>query len=167
MSIDFSQFYQTFFEESLESLEEIEQILLNLSEDSVDDETINTIFRAAHSIKGSSGTFGFNDISEFTHILETYLDLVRDGEKQLTADSIDLLLQSVDCIRAMIDCLQQNTEIDLTEAKNLGEQFQALIDGKELPKAEPTAPKPAAAESKPADEEEDLDALFDQLAMAE
>jgi two-component system chemotaxis sensor kinase CheA len=74
MSIDLSQFYEVFIEESFEGLEAMEAELLNLEPGDVDSEIINTIFRAAHSIKGGSGTFGFMAIADFTHVLETLLD---------------------------------------------------------------------------------------------
>lgn len=83
MSIDLSQFHQVFFEESFEGLQVMESCLLELDCSQVDSETINSIFRAAHSIKGSSSTFGFSEVSEFTHVLETLLDQVREGKRQL------------------------------------------------------------------------------------
>ena len=76
MSIDLSQFFEVFFEESFEGLDTMEAELLNLEPGEEDLETINTIFRAAHSIKGGSGTFGFNSVAEFTHVLETLLDQI-------------------------------------------------------------------------------------------
>ena len=79
MSIDISQFLDVFYEESFEGLAVMEQGLLGLDPDAVDGETINAIFRAAHSIKGGAGTFGLNEVSEFTHTMETLLDQIRDG----------------------------------------------------------------------------------------
>ena len=73
MSIDLSQFFEVFFEESFEGLDAMESELLNLTPGEADSETLNTIFRAAHSIKGGSGTFGFTSVSDFTHVLETLL----------------------------------------------------------------------------------------------
>ena len=77
MSIDISQFHQTFFDESFEGLEAMEAALLQLTPGASDAETVNTIFRAAHSIKGGAGTFGFAEVAHFTHDLETLLDQVR------------------------------------------------------------------------------------------
>jgi two-component system, chemotaxis family, sensor kinase CheA len=74
MAIDMAQFHQVFFEESFEGLDAMESGLLNLDLGAVDAEAINTIFRAAHSIKGGSGTFGFTVVSDFTHVMETLLD---------------------------------------------------------------------------------------------
>ena len=61
--IDLSQFYQVFFEEASENLENMEQLLLNVNVDAADDEELNAIFRCAHSIKGGAATFGFNDVA--------------------------------------------------------------------------------------------------------
>ena len=95
MSIDLSQFFEVFFEESFEGLDIMETELLNLVPGEEDLETINTIFRAAHSIKGGSATFGFNSIANFTHVLETLLDQIREGERNITSEHINLLLKSI------------------------------------------------------------------------
>ncbi|HIC47399.1 Hpt domain-containing protein, partial [Methylophaga sp.] len=88
MSIDVSQFHSIFFEESFEGLDIMESGLLSMSQGEIDDDTVNGIFRAAHSIKGGAGTFGFSNISEFTHGLETLLDQIRNGEREATDDVI-------------------------------------------------------------------------------
>ncbi|TLX48632.1 chemotaxis protein CheA [Pseudoalteromonas phenolica] len=127
MSIDLSQFFEVFFEESLEGLDAMEAELLNLEPGNEDMETINTIFRAAHSIKGGSGTFGFTSVSDFTHVLETLLDQIRDGQRALTAEHVNLLLKSVDCLRGMLAALQAEQEPDLTEADEIRKRFEVIL----------------------------------------
>ncbi|CAH9058680.1 Chemotaxis protein CheA [Pseudoalteromonas holothuriae] len=127
MSIDLSQFFEVFFEESFEGLDAMESELLNLEPGKEDSETINTIFRAAHSIKGGSGTFGFTSVSDFTHVLETLLDQVRDGRRTLTTEHVDLLLKSVDCLRTLLRALQSEQEPDLTEADALRSKFEEIL----------------------------------------
>ncbi len=127
MSIDLSQFFEVFFEESFEGLDIMETELLNLVPDEEDLETINTIFRAAHSIKGGSATFGFNSIANFTHVLETLLDQIREGERNITSEHINLLLKSVDCLRALLSSLKVQEEPDLAQADTLREQFEKLL----------------------------------------
>lgn len=128
MSIDISQFHAVFFEESLEGLETMEKGLLSLSPESIPDkELINAIFRAAHSIKGGSGTFGFSEISEFTHVLETYLDLIREGRCVLQEESIELLLKSCDCLRDMVIALQRGQDINMSTAHPLMNAFNAML----------------------------------------
>tara|TARA_B110000503_G_scaffold80804_1_gene123656 strand:+ start:997 stop:3228 length:2232 start_codon:yes stop_codon:yes gene_type:complete len=129
MSIDLSQFHAVFFEESFEGLELMEAALLDLDVDNPDSEQINAIFRAAHSIKGGSGTFGFVQVAEFTHILETLLDKVRDGEEAIDADGIELFLQSVDCLRGLLEALQSKQDPDMQRANQLAGVFQAVLDG--------------------------------------
>lgn len=112
MAIDISQFHQVFFEESFEGLQIMESGLLGLEPGSPDPEQINTIFRAAHSIKGGSGTFGFADIAAFTHHLETLLDEMRSGRREVTHPTIDTLLQAADCLGEMLKASQTGTPID-------------------------------------------------------
>jgi two-component system chemotaxis sensor kinase CheA len=110
MSVDLSQFIPSFLEESFEGLELMESSLLNLEQG--DDETINSIFRAAHSIKGGAGTFGFNNVTEFTHLVETLLDEMRDGRRNIEQDDVELLLESVDCMRLLIEAIRDEDECD-------------------------------------------------------
>ena len=129
MSIDLSQFHGVFFEESFEGLEVMEVSLLELDVDNPDKEQINSIFRAAHSIKGGSGTFGFLQVADFTHVLETLLDKVRDGEESIDADGVELFLQSVDCLRGLLEALQAEKEPDMHRANQLAGVLQAVLDG--------------------------------------
>jgi len=128
MSIDMEQFHQVFFEESFEGLDVMETGLLNLDSGEADNEEINSIFRAAHSIKGGSGTFGFQNISDFTHIMETLLDEVRDGVRDLTHDGINILLKSVDCLRMMMTATSEGGEVDEDEVKTNFEALQNILD---------------------------------------
>jgi two-component system chemotaxis sensor kinase CheA len=102
MSIDMSQFYQVFFEEAQEHLANMESLLLELDIENPDGEQMNAIFRAAHSIKGSSGTFGFTDLQDVTHILENLLDRLRKGELGLRSEMIDAFLDAGDVLKDML-----------------------------------------------------------------
>jgi len=129
MSIDLSQFHQVFFEESFEGLDSMEGGLLDLNPDDFDVETINTIFRAAHSIKGGAGTFGFQVVADFTHVVETLLDEIRAGSRALEASHVDLLLRSVDCLREIMQALQDGDEPEMSLANDLQGQFEAVLAG--------------------------------------
>ena len=142
MSIDMRQFQQTFFAESAEGLDVMESGLLALQPAALDSETINAIFRAAHSIKGGAGTFGFEAIGEFTHVVETLLDELRSGTRVADAALIDLLLQSVDVLRALFDDAQAGRPINLTAHQ--GTQ-QALARALQTPGAEPPVTAEAGA----------------------
>lgn len=129
MSVDLSQFHQVFFEESFEGLDIMESQLLELQPGDVDSETVNTIFRAAHSIKGGAGTFGFMQISEFTHVVETLLDEIRAGQRSMEQRYVELFLLSVDCLRSMLTSLQAGDEADMTRADELKTDFEAILNG--------------------------------------
>lgn len=94
---------QTFLVESRELLEDMEAKLLQTETEAADVDTINAIFRAAHTIKGSAGLFGLDDVVKFTHVVESVLDKVRDGNIQLDSNLADLFLESCDQISALVD----------------------------------------------------------------
>ncbi|MEO6366857.1 MAG: Hpt domain-containing protein, partial [Steroidobacteraceae bacterium] len=142
MSIDLDQFHEVFFVESFEALDSMESALLRLTPGAVDSETINTIFRVAHSIKGGAGMFGFAEITSFTHVLETLLDELRAGRMEVTAPICEGLLQSVDQIRAMITATQTQQPLDLSVSNVLQEQFKQIVAAGG--KSAPTPGKPAA-----------------------
>jgi two-component system chemotaxis sensor kinase CheA len=100
--IDLTQFYQIFFEEAGENLDQMEQMLLALDVEKADDEELNAIFRCAHSIKGGAATFGFADVAELTHQMESLLDKLRRHELQPTAAMVDVLLESSDALRGLL-----------------------------------------------------------------
>lgn len=139
--IDLSQFYQVFFEEAGENLDRMEKLLLDLNVEAADDEEMNAIFRCAHSIKGGAATFGFKDVAELTHQMETLLDKLRRHELTPTAAMVDVLLQSGDALRAQLGRHQgsDTAEVDTTE---LLIHIRAMSSGQA-----PIAPvaKPAAA----------------------
>ncbi|WP_176110240.1 chemotaxis protein CheA [Izhakiella australiensis] len=110
--MDISDFYQTFFDEADELLADMEQHLLGLDPEAPDSEQLNAIFRAAHSIKGGAGTFGFSVLQETTHILENILDGARRGEMQLSTDIINLFLETKDIMQEQLDAYKSAQEPD-------------------------------------------------------
>ena len=131
MAIDIGQFVQTFFEESLEGLDIMETGLLALPPGAAADlDQVNTIFRAVHSIKGGSGTFGFKEVTSFTHVMETLLDKMREGQMAVTSEAINTLLQSVDCLRDMLMAVRNNTEFDAPRVEELRKQLAQMLDQK-------------------------------------
>jgi two-component system chemotaxis sensor kinase CheA len=90
----------------------MENGLLGMDPGDVDEEEINAIFRAAHSIKGGSGTFGFSTIANFTHLMETLLDGMRDRRRPVTAEAIAVLLRSVDLLREMLNATCDQGDMD-------------------------------------------------------
>ncbi|MFJ5330242.1 chemotaxis protein CheA [Pectobacterium versatile] len=105
-----SAFYQTFFDEADELLADMEQHLLLLDPSEPDTEQLNAIFRAAHSIKGGAGTFGFKALQETTHLLENLLDGARRGEMRLSTDIINLFLETKDIMQDQLDAYKTAQE---------------------------------------------------------
>jgi len=131
MSVDMSQFYQTFFDESFEGLDIMESGLLGLDVGAADAETINTVFRAAHSIKGGSATFGFTVVAEFTHLMETLLDEMRDGTRMVTEESVDYLLKSVDCLKELLTAVQNKADYNEDFVTEVKVGLERLLHGDE------------------------------------
>lgn len=121
-------FRQTYLEESFEGLAAMESNLLTLPEGTPDTEVVNTIFRAAHSMKGGAGTFGFAELIHLTHILETLLDEMRSGKRNVTAENREALLQSVDVLRIILDAYQENQPIDMTPVKSMEHRLEAILN---------------------------------------
>ncbi len=128
MTIDMTQFHQVFFEESFEGLEVMESGLLSMDPGAADAEEINAIFRAAHSIKGGSGTFGFSDIAAFTHVMETLLDEMRDGRRQVTSEALEVLLRSVDVLREMLAASSGKGVLDEVLMKEQQQELEAVLN---------------------------------------
>ena len=129
MSIDMSQFYQVFFEETSEHLANMENLLLNLDVDNPSLEDLNAVFRAAHSIKGGSGTFGFTDMTSVTHVLESLLDRLRKEELALQADMVDAFLAAGDILRAQLEHHQGGPEADADEIEAVCARLNQLAAG--------------------------------------
>ena len=115
MSIDVEQFHQVFFDESEEHLENMEQLLMAIDPASPDSESLNSIFRAAHSIKGGSGIFGFSGLGGLTHVMENLLDKARHGEQLLTTDIINQLLHTTDLLKSILDDYRSGEPINQDE----------------------------------------------------
>jgi two-component system chemotaxis sensor kinase CheA len=137
MAIDMSQFLQTFFEESFEGLETMEAGLLNLDVGTADPEAINAIFRAAHSIKGGSGTFGLQAVAGFTHVMETLLDEMRDGRRGVSQELVDALLASVDCLRDMLAASRDGADVDAGRIAAQQTALERLLDTASAGAAQP------------------------------
>jgi two-component system chemotaxis sensor kinase CheA len=153
-NFDLTQFYQIFFEEAGENLDQMEQMLLQLDLEQADDEELNAIFRCAHSIKGGAATFGFADVAELTHQMESLLDKLRRHELQPTAAMVDVLLESSDALRLLL-AQHQGKRVDAPATADLVRRIGLLAQGGPvLPGATPdhtgsttplAAPAPQAA----------------------
>ncbi|HMM26230.1 MAG TPA: Hpt domain-containing protein, partial [Pseudoxanthomonas mexicana] len=139
MNMDMQRFHATFFEESREGLEAMEAGLLSLEQGSRDGDLINSIFRAAHSIKGGSATFGFDAIAGLTHVLETLLDELRAGQRAVSPPAVDAMLASVDVLRALLAEAEHGTPADPAAVQAIKDRLNAVLSGQEAPAAPPAA----------------------------
>ncbi len=142
--IDLSQFYQVFFEEAGENLERMEQQLLAIDIEAADDEELNSIFRCAHSVKGGAATFGFADVAELTHQMETLLDRLRRHELTPTAPMVDVLLQAGDALRSQL-ARHQGAGGDPVDTAELLSAIRAMGAGQAAPPVAKAAPAAVAA----------------------
>jgi len=126
MSIDLDQFKQIFYEESFEGLDTMETGLLGMTDGGTDLDVVNDIFRAAHSIKGGSATFGFSALASFTHIMEGLLDEMRQGKREADHDVVNVLLESVDEMRTLMTAYQNDEEPDVEQMQTLQQKLEKV-----------------------------------------
>jgi two-component system chemotaxis sensor kinase CheA len=148
MTIDISQFFQVFFDEAEELLAEKERLLLAVDIAAPDAEDLNAIFRTAHSIKGGASTFGLNDMSDVTHILESLLDRIRKGEMALTAEHVDAFLAAKDILKMQLDGHRNGAHVDQDAVADVRMMLQELSQDAPAP-ARPVAPAFVQTEVKP------------------
>ncbi len=142
---DLSQFYQIFFEEAGENLDLMEHMLLSLNLETADDEELNGIFRCAHSVKGGAATFGFSDVAELTHQMESLLDRLRRHELQPNAVMVDVLLESADAARGLLARHQAGGEGVSPPTSDLVRRISVLASGELAQTSTSVAPSPSAS----------------------
>ncbi|EPC04271.1 hypothetical protein L861_02840 [Litchfieldella anticariensis FP35 = DSM 16096] len=159
--MDISDFYETFFEEAEELLGDMERHLLELDIDEPDAEQLNAIFRAAHSIKGGAGTFGFDVLQQTTHLLENLLDHTRRGELALRRDIVDTFLEAKDMLHDQLDAYRNGAEPDPEAFERICKTLQTLaleemgksVDGGSDSAAQPTVAVEPKENAEPSVEE--------------
>ena len=129
MSIDIEQFHGVFFDESDEHLDDMEQLLMSLDVESPDPEELNSIFRAAHSIKGGSGIFGFDALMNLTHVMENLLDKARNNELSVTADIVNVLLETLDVLKDTLNAYRDETPVPEDSIAERIKILNGLING--------------------------------------
>ncbi|WP_186060493.1 Hpt domain-containing protein, partial [Burkholderia gladioli] len=163
MTLDITQFYQTFFDEADELLAQMEQLLLGLDAGSPDPEDLAAIFRAAHSIKGGAATFGFAALTDTTHILESLLDRARNHEITLTVPMIDAFLETKDVLSEQLADYRASAEPDAAAAAAICAKLEALLQGA---LGQAAAPAPAAVQPAAHEEEEESEADLERAFAA-
>jgi two-component system chemotaxis sensor kinase CheA len=146
VALDLSRFSAAFFEEALEHLSSMEALLLELDIGRPDAEALNGIFRAAHSVKGGAGIFGFQSLADLTHVLESLLDRLRKGTLAPSKRLVDLVLSTCDVMRAHVLALKSGGSADeaaAAEARRVLEAFE------NAPEDDQSGAAPAAAAGAP------------------
>lgn len=126
MSLDLSRFHATFFAESLEGLDSVEQELLRLEQQGQDKGALDAIFRVVHSLKGSAGSLGFGVIAELAHEMESVLDRLRQGVAEATPECTNVLLRGVDCLRNWIFASEAREPVDAVAGAGIVRELQLL-----------------------------------------
>lgn len=127
MTIDMSQFHGVFLEESAEHLDDIEHLLMALDPEQPEIEDLNCIFRAAHSIKGGAGIFGFDALISVTHVMENLFDLARQGQFNISQKVVDDLLVVVDTLRRLLDAYGSNEAVNWQLVADATEKVNNLL----------------------------------------
>lgn len=132
MGIDLSKFKQIFVDETLEGLDKLESILVKKDVLPLDSESINDLFRIMHSAKGGCGTFGFDDLSNFMHEVESFLDEVRNNKRELTEDHVLLILETKDILRNSLLADQSGESMDLDEINRQKQLYIDILSGNNI-----------------------------------
>lgn len=132
INIDLGQFLDTFFDEAEEHLSVMEHRLLSLSTNNADQDTLDSIFRAAHSIKGSAGIFGFNALTSLTHVMENLFDRLRSGKMSWNTSLAGPLLAATDVLKCLTLAYKEKIEPDLAACNHTCDELDALIEGQDI-----------------------------------
>lgn len=145
---DLSEFHDVFFDEATEHLDGMESLLLGINANAPDTEQLNAVFRAAHSIKGGAAMFGFKDITELTHEMETVFDRVRKGQMPLSKELVDVFLTSGDLLRMMLAVRKgEREDVPQVEVAGLCVKLRLFLEVK-APTANKIPAKAAASRAK-------------------
>ena len=156
--MDVSQYLEIFIDEAREHLENLNTQIMNLEQDGENMDTINEIFRAAHSLKGMSGTMGFKRMQTLTHDMENVFSKVRDGELKVNSDMVDVLFQCLDALEAYVGLIQETADEGTDDNAALIEALNQFLNSQgakpeEGAPVETQAQVASSADNKPAQEE--------------
>lgn len=142
--MDVSQYLEIFIDETKEHLQNLNTQILNLEQDSENEDTINEIFRAAHSLKGMAGTMGYKRMQTLTHDMENAFSEVRNGTIKVNANMIDVLFQCLDALEEYLDNIQTDADEGTNDNEPLIKALNQLVSGEGESEAAAPAPAPTA-----------------------
>ncbi len=140
--MDVSQYLEIFIDETNEHLQDLSQHLMVLEEEPENADTINEIFRAAHSLKGMAGTMGYKRMQHLTHIMENVFSEIRNGKMTVTSELVDILFDCLDALQAYLDNIQQTADEGTDDNEPIIARLNAFLEsgneaaGGEKPKTE-------------------------------
>ena len=150
--MDVSQYLEIFIDETKEHLQNLSQQLMILEEEPENADTINEIFRAAHSLKGMAGTMGYKRMQHLTHIMENVLSEIRNGKISVNADLVDVLFQCLDALEAYLDSITQTQDEGTEENEAIIARLNVFLDGKAGGAAQAPEPEKEEKQEKAGDD---------------
>ncbi len=163
--MDVSQYLEIFIDETQEHLQDLSQHLMILEEEPENADTINEIFRAAHSLKGMAGTMGYKRMQHLTHIMENVFSEIRNGKMNVTSDLVDILFDCLDALQAYLDNIQQTADEGTEDNEPIIARLNAFLESEGKPEEKP-APAPAVAEeAKEAQNSAPIDMKFEEFEV--
>lgn len=163
--MDVSQYLEIFIDETQEHLQDLSQHLMILEEEPENADTINEIFRAAHSLKGMAGTMGYKRMQHLTHIMENVFSEIRNGKMNVTSDLVDILFDCLDVLQAYLDNIQQTADEGTEDNEPIIARLNAFLESEGKPEEKP-APAPAVAEeAKAAQNSAPIDMKFEEFEV--
>ena len=167
--MDVSQYLEIFIDETQEHLQDLSQHLMILEEEPENVDTINEIFRAAHSLKGMAGTMGYKRMQHLTHIMENVFSEIRNGKMNVTSDLVDILFDCLDALQAYLDNIQQTADEGTEDNEPIIARLNAFLESEGKPEGKPEekpAPAPAVAEeAKAAQNSAPIDMKFEEFEV--
>lgn len=135
--MDVSQYLEIFIDETKEHLQSLNEQLLIIEKEPENTDTINEIFRAAHSLKGMAGTMGYKRMQKLTHQMENVFSEIRNGKMKVNANLVDVLFQCLDALEEYLDCIQESADEGTNDNEPILKQLEAILNGGAAPEAEP------------------------------
>lgn len=126
--MDVSQYLEIFIDETKEHLQSLNEQLLVLETEPENTETINEIFRAAHSLKGMAGTMGYKRMQRLTHDMENVFSEIRNGKMGVTADLIDVLFKGLDALEAYLSNIQETADEGTEDYEDIIKQLNTILE---------------------------------------
>lgn len=153
--MDVSQYLEIFIDETKEHLQNLNEQLLIIEKEPDNTDTINEIFRAAHSLKGMAGTMGYKRMQKLTHQMENVFSEIRNGKMKVDANLVDILFQCLDALEEYLDNIQEAADEGTNDNEPILKELDAILNGESAKQVEEESQKEENAD-KPKDGDGDI-----------